>query len=279
MPLDHLIAQHSHQLTPAERRVAQILLEQPQLVAFGTVSDLANAAQAGVATVSRLSSKLGFSGFSALQATLQQGMADKLLPAAVRIKEHSNSSIAQHLQLEIHNLHQTLERLDSDSLAAIVNGLADLNAHVALLSGNASAGVVQQWMEDLCALRPDVQSLAGNPVQVGRNIAQLSQNDVLVVVDLRRYDAWVIHAVQMAHEQGVRIFAVVDSVLSPLAQYAEQTLVVCAEGAGPFDSHVGTLALFNVIAAGVAQKLKSTATERLEQAENAWRGANLLVER
>ncbi len=51
------------QLTAAERRVAQVVLERPQLVGFGTVADLAEAAGAGAATVVRLAAKLGFDGF------------------------------------------------------------------------------------------------------------------------------------------------------------------------------------------------------------------------
>ena len=154
MPLAELIAQHSATLTPSERRVAEMLLQQPQLVAFGTVADLANAAEAGVATVVRLSSKLGFSGFSALQSALQQSMASQLLPAAVRIKEHSNSSVSQQMQLEIHNIQQTLERLDGVVLEAVIERLSQIKSSVALLSGNASAGVAQQFIEDLSRVSP-----------------------------------------------------------------------------------------------------------------------------
>ena len=53
------------QLTAAERRVAQVVLARPQLVGFGTVADLAEAASAGAATVVRLAAKLGFDGFTA----------------------------------------------------------------------------------------------------------------------------------------------------------------------------------------------------------------------
>ena len=46
--------------------------------------------------------------------------------------------------------------------------------------------------------------------------------------------------------------AIADSVLSPVAACSQRTLVVTAAGAGPFDSHVGTLALMNVLVAGAA---------------------------
>lgn len=279
MTLTELIGQSSPQLTPAERRVAEMILEQPQLVAFGTVAELAQAAQAGVATVLRLSSKLGFGGFSALQTALQQDMADWLRPAAVRIHERGNSSVTQHLHVEINNIQQTLERLTQTTLTAVTAMLGDLNAQIVLLSGNASAGVAQQFIEDLSALRPQVAYLTGNPVQIGRSVAQLKAQDVLIVMDLRRYDAWLIAAVQMAHERGARIMVITDSVLSPLAHFAQVVLLVTAVGGGPFDSHVGTLALCNVLVSSVAQQLHDSASERLTQAEDAWRGANLLVDR
>ena len=67
------------------------------------------------------------------------------------------------------------------------------------------------------------------------------------------------------------IVAVSDSLLSPLAELADRHARHRAAGAGPFDSHVGTLALFNLLVAGVAEALRASATERLERAEAAWR--------
>ena len=49
-------------LTTAERRVAEVIVESPQSVAFGTVADLARRADVGAASVVRLANKLGFDG-------------------------------------------------------------------------------------------------------------------------------------------------------------------------------------------------------------------------
>jgi hypothetical protein len=53
---------------------------------------------------------------------------------------------------------------------------------------------------------------------------------------------------------------------------------VAAEGAGVFDSHVGTLALANALATGTAARLRRSATRRLDAVESAWRAAGALVE-
>lgn len=267
-------------LTNAERRVAEVVLEQAPLVAFGTVADLAAAAGAGAATVVRLASKLGYDGFTQLQASVQHDLASQLRPAAERIREPVGSDVVgRHLQLELTNVQATLESLDADTLLDVVEHLADPAARVFVLSGDASRGVAIQFVGDLGALRDDVTSIDGNEVSVRRSVALLRPSDVLVTIDLRRYDKWVVEAARSATHAGVWTLAIADSVLSPLAEVANRTLVVAAAGAGTFDSHVGTLALVNVLVTGVADALRAVATERLDRVESAWRVAGALTDR
>ena len=65
--------------------------------------------------------------------------------------------------------------------------------------------------------------------------------------------------------------ALTDSALSPLAVVATVSFTASVTGVGPFDSHVGLLALANALLAGVAARLRRSATDRLDQVEAAWR--------
>ncbi|MBI5089322.1 MAG: MurR/RpiR family transcriptional regulator [Actinobacteria bacterium] len=267
-------------LTNAERRVAEVVLGQPSLVAFGTVADLAAAAGAGAATVVRLATKLGYEGFTALQASVQHDLASQLRPAAERIREPvGNDLVGRHLQLELTNVQTTLEALDPAVLADAIEHLSDPGSRVFVLSGDASSGVAAQFVADLGSLRDDVRLLDGNDVAVRRCVALLRPTDVLVTVDLRRYDRWVVDAARDAAARGVWTLAMADSVLSPLAEIAARTMVVAAAGAGTFDSHVGTLALMNVLVTGVADAMRAVATERLDRVESAWRDGGALTDR
>lgn len=267
-------------LTKAERRVAEVVLQNPQLVAFGTVADLASKAGSGAATVVRLATKLGFDGFTALQASVQHDLARQLRPAAVRIREQAaGGAVGTHLRLELENVRATLEEAQQDVVDAVVRTLSDVRAPLHVISGNASRGVACQFADELEALRPGVALLDGNEVRVGRELGLLGEGDVLIALDLRRYDRWVVDGVTRAKAAGAKVVAFSDSLLSPLTAAADHTLVVTAAGAGPFDSHVGTLALFNLVVAGVAERLRSVATERLERAEAAWSVDGALVDR
>jgi DNA-binding MurR/RpiR family transcriptional regulator len=77
---------------------------------------------------------------------------------------------------------------------------------------------------------------------------------------------------------GATAVAVTDSLLSPLAAQAAVSFTVAAEGAGVFDSHVGTHALTNALITGAAARLRRSAAERLDAVEAAWRAAGALVD-
>ncbi len=274
------VAAASAVLTAAERRVAQVVLDQPQLVGFGTVAELAEAAEVGAATVVRLAAKLDYDGFTAMQAAVRREMSKQLRPAAERIRETSSSpEIQSHLDHEVGNLQRTLLDASPQLTAMIAEHIADLKGHVLIISGDASAGVAQQFSNDLQALRPGVELLVGNEVSVIRRLAQCGAADTVVLVDLKRYDRWVVNAAKQAQGSGAWIVALTDSVLSPLSEAANATVVLHNSSPGPFDSHVATLALMNVIASGVAAALRSVASARLVAAEDAWNEAGILTER
>jgi DNA-binding MurR/RpiR family transcriptional regulator len=266
-------------LTAAERRVAEVILARPQAVGFGTVADLAAAAGAGAATVVRLATKLGFDGYSDLQASVQRDLLHQLRPAADRIREEiGEGAAARHLAMELANVQATIDAVDADALGALVARLCDVGTPAAVLSGDASDGVARQFVDALRVLRPGVARIGGNEVAVRRDIGLLPPESTVVVIDIRRYDRWLLETVELARRREMWIAALTDGYLSPLAAKADRTFVLAAGSVGPFDSHVGTLALLNLVVTEVAARLRRSATERLDRVEEAWRGAGSLTE-
>lgn len=274
------ITEAGSHLTTAERRVAEVVLGAPELVAFGTVAELADASHAGAATVVRLAGKLGYDGFTALQAAVQNELSNQLRPAAVRIREAVGGvAVRRHLARELDNVQGTLLGVDEHAIAACASHLGDLTRAVLVLTGDASTGICTQFVGDLGSLRPGTELLNGNEVAISRRLSQIQPSDCVVAVDLRRYDHWVVEAATEAKRRDAWLVALTDSALSPLAGLADVSMVLTAGGIGPFDSHVGTLALLNVLVAAAAEQLRGTATERLDKAEAAWSARAQLIDR
>jgi DNA-binding MurR/RpiR family transcriptional regulator len=277
MVVTERIGRAGPQLTTAERRVAQVVLERPQVVAFGTVADLAAQAKAGAATVVRLAAKLGFDGFSALQASVQHDLSRQLRPAVERIRElDSHQPFEEHHAAVVANVHSTLGGIDRADFDKVVELLADLGRPVLVVAGDAQRGVASQFVYDMAALRPEVVQVWGSEVAVRRQLALSSPSATLIVVDLRRYERWLLQAVDLGRANGHTVVALSDGPLSPLAMAAHHSFTLSARSVSPFESQVGTLALLELLVASVAERLRESATARLEQVDAAWNAAGSL---
>jgi len=271
---------HLPLLTRAERRVAAIVADDPEAVAFGTVADVARRSDTSGATVVRLAAKLGFDGFVELQAAVREEMARRLRPASERIRRPAADDVlGTALAVEMANVAATLEGIDRPAFDGAVRLLSRRRVErVMVLSGDASSGIASLFADELSMLRPGVVFVAGSDVRVARLLADVGPSDVVVVLDLARYDRAVLGAAGRAAGRGAAVVALTDSAVSPLASAAAISFTASVTGAGPFDSHVGLLALANALLAGAAARLRRSATDRLDQVESAWRSAAVLTD-
>ena len=280
MEVEDRVRQAGAQLTAAERRVAEVVLDRPQLVGFGTVADLASAAGAGAATVVRLAAKLGFDGFSALQASVQRDLAHQLRPAAERIREIGGEHpIERHRAAELSNVQATVDAVDPVTLDAVVALLADSEREVLVLAGDAE----RAWR---CSSPPTSAPSArawrwwaATTSRCAGRWPSTAAESTLVVVDLRRYERWVLETVEVSKQAGHTVIALSDGLLSPLAMMADHSFAIAAASVSPFDSHVGTLALLDLLVAAAAERLKESAADRLQRVEKAWAAGASLIER
>ena len=282
MDVEQRLLERADSLTPTERRIAEVVLATPQVVGFGTVADLAAAAHAGTATVVRFAVKLGYQGFAELQQAVQLDLVGQLGPAAKRIRNQhgpdDETLVQRHADIEVGNVRSTLDAIDPESLDDVVARLSDERSPVLVVSGAASRGVAAQFICDLGQLRAGCSMLDGNEIDILRSLALAGDGATVLGLDLRRYDRWLVDALSAARARRAWIAVITDSVLSPLATMADRSFVLSAASAGPFDSHVGTLALLNLLVVEVAGARRDSAAARLDQLETAWHDAGALTD-
>jgi DNA-binding MurR/RpiR family transcriptional regulator len=279
MPVSDLIQEHRALLTTTERKLAEVVLDDAQTVAFGTVAALARAAGTSGASVVRFANRLGFDGFVDLQAAVQQELAGRLRPAVERIREPATDDLLDRaLSVEVANVNGSLAAIDRRVLQSAVSRLAARRARISVLPGSSSFGVGYHFAEQLGLLREGVDLAWGAPASVTATLAALRTTDLVVAIDLPRYDVAVLDGVNLLAARRVPIVAITDSQLSPLGRRAQTTFAIASEGTGPFDSQVGAVAVANVLIAAVAHRLRASATRRLDRVERAWREAGVLTD-
>jgi DNA-binding MurR/RpiR family transcriptional regulator len=278
-PVFDLISDAANRFTPSERRVAEAVMQDPKVVAFGTVAQLAELSGSSGPTVLRFAAKLGFDGFVELQASVQEEIADQLRPATQRIRERPASDVlGRTLAADLDNVRATLGEVEPDDFRTAIELLADRRRRVFVISSEVSGGAGRSLAGQLDLLRDGVFEITGTPVKVSRDLVRIEPADVVVVFDLRRYERWLLEATARAADTGATLIALTDGRLSPLAERAELTFVIAARGVGPFDSAVGAISLVHALVAAVAARLRRSATTRLDAVEEGWRAGNDLVE-
>lgn len=276
-----VIADALPRLSPAERRVAEIVTRDPEGVAFGTVAAVAERAGTSGPSVVRLADRLGYQGFVALQAAVRRDLRRRLRPAVERVRAASSGRVdllAHVVATEVANVRQTFEGLDPRVFATAVDRLAAPRRRVTVLPSEQSAGIGRTFAGELGIIRDGVRLVGGSEFRVVSTLARLGRDDTVVLMDFRRHERWLVDAAARVADTGAARIVLVDSAVSPLAEGALAVLGIAGASAGPFDSHVGMLAVANALLAGVAARLRRSLAKRLEVLESTWVESGVLME-
>ena len=268
-----LIANASDRLTPSERRIAETVMGDPTLLAFGTVSDLAELCGTSRPTVVRFAHKLGFDGYSDLQSHVRTDLTTRLTSPRERIRAETAAE-RDRTALE-NSLAATLSELTPDRLAALAGPIEKAET-VWILSGETSRAAAHALHSGLSMLRPDV--ILVDDHAIGRTLGGADSSDTAVIFDFHRYRRTTQLAASALAERGVTIVAVTDGPLSPLASLTDLWCRVGVPAVGPFDTSVPAVAVAELLVAQVARDRADVATERIDSTEDLWEATGTFVD-
>jgi DNA-binding MurR/RpiR family transcriptional regulator len=261
-----LIAAVSSDLTPTERRIAEEVLTEPTLLAFGTVSDLAELVGTSRPTIVRFANKLGFDGFRPLQKYVRNDLSHMLARPSERIRR-GNRSVPRARTALNGAIESVFSALDGASLTELATPLAKAN-NVWILSGETSQAGAHAFHSGLSMVRPGVRALEERTL--GNDLSDAGPGDAAVVFDFFRYRRQVSNATRTLADAGVSIVAITDSPLSPLVELADVWSEIEIPAIGPFDSSVPVVAMAELLVSQVARILEDEATERIDRIESLW---------
>ncbi|MFE1949446.1 MurR/RpiR family transcriptional regulator [Streptomyces sp. NPDC059524] len=265
-------------LSPAERKVARVLLVNYPSAGFETVAVLADRAGVSAPTVIRFANRLGYRGFPDFQTALREEL-DERNASPLSLYESADhtradaapggeaSLLAQGSTLFSSAVAQTLTELPPHDLEQAVSLLADGKRRITLAGGRFTHLLAQYLGLHLMQLRGDIRLLPEGDVERTATLSALTRRDVLVVFDYRRYEQDKVTMAEIALEQGAKVILFTDRWLSPVSAHAEVVLPSLVTTPSPYDSLVPTLAVVETVVAGVVTALGDAAPERLRHTE------------
>lgn len=270
MSIPDLIAAASERLTPTERRIAEAVLNDTTLLAFGTVSNLASHVGTSRPTIVRFATKLGFHGYTDLQAHVRQGLSQQLSRPSQRIR-HQDPSPTSALELALSTVQGAIAQGKIEALATPI-------AHarsVWILSGETSRAGAHTLHSGLTMIRGDVHFV--NEHSSARDLGNATPSDVAVVFDFARYRRHSTNAARTLAADGIPIVAITDGPLSPLAALTDTWCELTIPAIGPFDSSIPAVATAELLVAAVAHILHDKARDHIDRTEALWKASDTFL--
>jgi len=268
-----LVAAVSSDLTPTERQIAEAVLAEPTLLAFGTVSDLAGRVGTSRPTIVRFANKLGFDGYTKLQRHVRSELSHRLTRPSERIRH--NAEKMRPARSAINSAIATVfSAIEGNRLAALSDPIVRAE-NVWILSGETSRAGAHAFHSGLSMVRPGVRLLEEH--SMGADLGNAGPGDTAVVFDFFRYRRQVVNTARILAESGVEVIAITDNPLSPLVELTDNWCEIEVPAIGPFDSSVPVVAIAELLVSQVAKDLQEEATARIDRIETLWETSEVFL--
>lgn len=265
MELMHLIAEKLPQLGTAEQKLAEFVRTHPHNVAFVSARTLA--AQAGVspATVVRFFPRLGYASYAEAQQQLQAALAGQYETPGQRLTEDkaargAMSAAQQALEQDLRNLQAMAPLLQSAEFAQLLTWLSTCNGRVAVVGGRYSRGPAQLLANQLAVALPT--ELVDPEQSASERLQDYGENDLVLCLSVRRYLRSTLEIARWLRNRSVRVVALTDNALAPIALHSALPMVLPTQGAALFDSYTAVTALGNAMVAELSISRHATMAAR-----------------
>ncbi|RVT86691.1 MurR/RpiR family transcriptional regulator [Rhodobacteraceae bacterium CCMM004] len=267
-------------LTPAERRLGGVLLADFPMSGLGTVTELAEAAGVSAPTVVRMVQKLGFDGFGAFQKALREDVAQRIKAPIPRRDAWRGAGDEAHIlprfaEAVAANIRATLRRVEPASFDAAVALLADAERPVYVGGGRITRSAADYLYNHLQILRPGVRHLGQSPNVWPQHLVDMAPGTVLVLFDIRRYEAELLKLARLATERGAALVLFTDPWGSPAGRHADVEINAGVEVPSSWDSTAAMTVVIEALIAAVQEARWDDSRARIEALEGMFRQTRL----
>ncbi|KNY26209.1 MurR/RpiR family transcriptional regulator [Pseudobacteroides cellulosolvens] len=263
-----------NEFSKGQKLIAWYIINHYGKAAYMTAAKLGEDVGVSESTVVRFANELGYDGYPKLQKVLQELIKSKL--TAVQRLEVSSNRIGDEnilksvLSSDMEKIKITMEEIDHSSFNNTIETI--LNANKIYILGVRSSAPLASFLGFYFNLIFDNVRLVHTTSvsEIFEQIINATSGDVVIGISFPRYSKRTIKAMQFAKDQGASVVAITDSYESPVAQYADSSLIARSDMASFADSLVAPLSVINALIVAVGMRRKEHLFKTFERLENIW---------
>lgn len=264
-------------LHPAERRLADFVLDFPGELASYSASELAHLANVSNATVSRFVRRLGYANYEEARRRVRVERDDGAVLFLGGVGERDPERfLADHLEQGRLNVQRTFAQISMAELDGIADAIVGARRVflIGMRAGHVFASYLRRQLSQIVA---DITLLPIAGETLAESLASIGPKDGVVIVSLRRRPALVDAVIDAVVGVGARVALISDEAAERRSDVAWH--LRCHTGSlGPLFDHGAVLAVCHLLAtrvitrSGRAGRARLTAVEQMLEALGELRG-------
>jgi DNA-binding MurR/RpiR family transcriptional regulator len=265
--LKALIAERAAGLPKRLTQIAGYALENPDEIAFGTVSSIAAQADVQPSALVRFSQAMGYQGFSDMQEVFRSRLRDRILNYGERLEQlraHAEEASKPTLifqgfcEASAKSIAALEEKLDAQVLDRAVEKLAA--ARTIYIVGLRRSYPIASYMAYAFG-KLGVRAILVDAVGglAAEQIIHAAADDAVLAISFAPYASETVQLAREAARRQVPVVAVTDSPFSPLAPISEPWIEVSEANFEGFRSMAATLTLAMTLTVAIAERRQRSA--------------------
>lgn len=274
---DHLTAriqENQSRFSKGQRLIANYILEHYDKVAFMTASRLGATVGVSESTVVRFAMEIGYAGYPELQRAIQEMIRSKL--TSVQRMEVTRERIGEEdvldavINQDIETIRHTMECTSHEDFYAAADSI--ISARKIYILGARSCQSLASFLAYYFEMLFENVTLvkATSEAEIFQQMIHIDERDLAIGLSFPRYSHKATKAMQFAHNSGAKVVAITDSAASPLAEFADYTLLARSDIAAIADTLVAPLSLIDALIVTVAMKMEKTIGKTFGRLEQIW---------
>lgn len=273
--LSQQISEMFPSLSPQLRQAARHVLDNPEDVALLSMRGLAGRAGVQPSTMVRLAKSFDFDSFQSFQEPFQRrlrgrpgGYLDRARDLQSRGSDVGEEAALLHelVSTDIDNLQSTFDVNGPDTMIRCAKMLSAAG-RVFILGLRSCYPIAYAFHYSYRMFKTNGILLDGQGGAFSDNLRAVTPKDVVLAISFEPYSRGVVQAVSYARDQGAKIIAMTDSRVSPLAEQADETLLLTLASPSFFPSISSAISLVQCLLAIMVAEGGEGALDAIDRSE------------
>jgi DNA-binding MurR/RpiR family transcriptional regulator len=263
--------------SPKNKALANFVVQNYQRVAFMTARQLAQRCEVSESTVMRFVTSLNYTGYPDFLRTLQ-GIVNYELTAVERLeitpeekkgrprRSGTERLVKKTILTEIENLRRLYDHFSEEDFDRAVEEIVKAK-RIVVVGFRVSASLAMFFGYLLKKVKETVIVLEQSGSTVYDQLGSLEKDSLIIALGFRRYPNELIEVLKYCKSRNLKVLAVTDSMVYPVAALADLIQVVEYEGESFVDTFAAPICLINGLIAEAAMKDKKKSLGMLNKLE------------